>query len=152
MNSSFSTNQPGAIHPILPFVLVQNWLRGKELNKFCPPNSSDDPCFLSSVFYPSSMHFIYLFIYLYFIFNNLAGVANDEEGCCCFCCCFAFGRRQTLVQTHVLRTGPAVLTFGLEIRKELGQKPHRGSANQTKGKSYVWSGNQKKLGKISHVA
>ena len=49
----------GWIHPffksswcnsyILQIVLVQNRLRGKELDKFCPPSSSDDLC-LSSVF------------------------------------------------------------------------------------------------------
>ena len=42
MNSSFSPNHPGAIRPILQFVLVQNSCLGKELNKCCPPNSSDD--------------------------------------------------------------------------------------------------------------
>ena len=34
------------IHPFLQIVLVQNSQRGKELNKFCPPNSSDDLCLL----------------------------------------------------------------------------------------------------------
>ena len=44
MKSSFSSNHPGAIHPILQIVLVQNCQGGKELNKFCPPNSSNDCC------------------------------------------------------------------------------------------------------------
>ena len=37
MNSSFSLNHPGAIHPILQIVVMQNNQRGKELNPFCPP-------------------------------------------------------------------------------------------------------------------
>ena len=41
-NLSFSFNLPGAIHPILQIVLVQNSLRDKEFNKFYPPISSDD--------------------------------------------------------------------------------------------------------------
>ena len=32
--------------PLLHIALVQNSLRRKELNKFCPPNSSDDPLLL----------------------------------------------------------------------------------------------------------
>ena len=59
MNSSFSPYHPGAInffpcHPgaidhFLNIFLVQNSLRGKELNKFCPPNSNDDLCLLLCV-------------------------------------------------------------------------------------------------------
>ena len=44
LNSSCSSNQPGAIHPILQIVLVQNCWRSKELNTSCPPKSSDDFC------------------------------------------------------------------------------------------------------------
>ena len=40
--STFSLNHPGAIHPILQIVLLQNSERGKEFNKFCPLNKSDD--------------------------------------------------------------------------------------------------------------
>ena len=36
MNSSFPSIHPGAIHPILQIVLMQNSLRGEELNQFCP--------------------------------------------------------------------------------------------------------------------
>ena len=64
MNSSFSPYHPGAInffpcHPgaidhFLNIFLVQNSLRGKELNKFCPPNSNDDLCLLFCI-NPSSM-------------------------------------------------------------------------------------------------
>ena len=55
MKSSFSSNHPGAIHPIFQFILVQNSWRGKELNTFCPPNSSDDLCLFLLFFYPSSI-------------------------------------------------------------------------------------------------
>ena len=34
----------GWIHPFLQMVLLQSSYRGKELNKFCPPDSSDDVC------------------------------------------------------------------------------------------------------------
>ena len=54
MNSSFSSYHPGAINPFLPVILVQNRQRGKELNKFCPPNSSDD-LYLFFCINPSSM-------------------------------------------------------------------------------------------------
>ena len=40
--STFSLNHPGAIYPILQIVLLQNSQRGKEFNKFCPLNKSDD--------------------------------------------------------------------------------------------------------------
>ena len=53
MTWSFSLNHPGAIHPILQIVLVQNGQRSKEFNNFCPPNSSDDLC-LFFCLYPSS--------------------------------------------------------------------------------------------------
>ena len=42
------------IHPILQIVLVQNSLRGKELNKFFPPNGRDDLCLFVCI-YPSSL-------------------------------------------------------------------------------------------------
>ena len=42
MNSSFSSNLHSVVHPVFSIILVQNSQRGKELNKFCPPNSSDD--------------------------------------------------------------------------------------------------------------
>ena len=50
----FFPNHPGAIHPILQIVLLQNSQRGKKFNNLCPPNNSDDLCLL---FYinPSSM-------------------------------------------------------------------------------------------------
>ena len=54
MNSSFSSNHPGAIHPILQFALVQNSKRGKELNKLRSPNSCNDLCLFFCI-YPSSM-------------------------------------------------------------------------------------------------
>ena len=40
-NSSFSSNHPVAV---LKIVLMQNSQLGKEFNKFCPSNSSDDLC------------------------------------------------------------------------------------------------------------
>ena len=43
MNSSVSSYHPGAKHPFLYTILVQNSLRGKDLNKFCPPDSSLQP-------------------------------------------------------------------------------------------------------------
>ena len=48
----------GCFHPILQKRYRQNSLCGKELNQFCPQNSSDDLCLLFSVFclYPSSMN------------------------------------------------------------------------------------------------
>ena len=53
-NSSYSSYWKGAIYPILQIVLMHNSLRSKEINWFCPPNSSDDFC-LFFCFYPSSM-------------------------------------------------------------------------------------------------
>ena len=53
-NSSFSSNHPGAVHPILQIFLLQNSLRSMELMKYCPPNSSDDLCLFFCI-YPSSM-------------------------------------------------------------------------------------------------
>ena len=53
INSFFSSNRTSAVHPI-PNVLVKNSLCGKEYNKFCPPNSSDDFCLFFCI-YPSSM-------------------------------------------------------------------------------------------------
>ena len=53
--SSFSSNHPGAFRPIILIVMVQHSFRGKEWNKFFPPNSSYDLC-LFFCLYPSSMH------------------------------------------------------------------------------------------------
>ena len=53
MNSFFYSNNPGAIHPILQFFLVQNCLCGKELNKFCPLNTSGDICLFFCIYPPS---------------------------------------------------------------------------------------------------
>ena len=39
--SSYSSYQPGSVHPILQIVLVQNSQPSKELNQFCPPSNSD---------------------------------------------------------------------------------------------------------------
>ena len=49
MKSSFASYLPGTIHPFLHIILVQNSSRGKKLNKFCSPNSSDDLCLLFGV-------------------------------------------------------------------------------------------------------
>ena len=54
MNSSFFSYHPGAIHPFLYIILVQNSQRGKELNLFRPPNSSDD--LLPSLLYKSLLY------------------------------------------------------------------------------------------------
>ena len=54
MNCSRTIWRLGWIHPFLHIIQVQNSLRGKELNQFCPQNSSDDLCLLFSL-YPSSM-------------------------------------------------------------------------------------------------
>ena len=54
LNSSFSSSYPGTIHHILRPTVVQNSQRGKELNKFCPPISSDDLCLFFCI-YPSSI-------------------------------------------------------------------------------------------------
>ena len=54
MNSSFSSNHPGANHPILDIVLLQKELSYcKESDKFSPTNNSDDLC-LFFCLYPSS--------------------------------------------------------------------------------------------------
>ena len=45
-NSSFSSYHPGQIHPFLFIILVQTASTVKELDKFCPSNSSDDLCLL----------------------------------------------------------------------------------------------------------
>ena len=86
MNSSFSSNQPGAIHTILH--IVQNSQRGKELNKFCPPNSSDDlgPFFCicpSSMILVKQLHFTIgqgrlrnKFVYCY---SNLTKYNNSQK-------------------------------------------------------------------------
>ena len=44
MNSSLSSNRPGAIHHILQFILVENSQRGNKFNKFCSPNGTVDLC------------------------------------------------------------------------------------------------------------
>ena len=54
MNSSYSSFCPHVIHPILKIILVQNSQRGKEMNRFCPPNSCVDLCLLFCL-YPSSV-------------------------------------------------------------------------------------------------
>ena len=43
------------LHAMLLIVLVQSSQRGKELNQFCPPSSSDDLCLLFCI-YPSYFH------------------------------------------------------------------------------------------------
>ena len=53
-NSTYSSNRPGAVHPIIQIFLVQNSQHGKELNQFCPPSSSDDLCIFFYL-YPFSM-------------------------------------------------------------------------------------------------
>ena len=51
MNSLISSNHPGAIHPILQIVLVQNSWRSKELNTICPPPQTEATTFaISSIF------------------------------------------------------------------------------------------------------
>ena len=45
-SSSFSSYHPCAVHLFLHIILVQNSQCGKELNKFCPPNNSNDLCLL----------------------------------------------------------------------------------------------------------
>ena len=49
-----SSYHSDAINPFLHIILVQNRQRGKEMNKFCPPNSSDDLCLLLCI-NPSSL-------------------------------------------------------------------------------------------------
>ena len=58
MNLSFSSNHPGAIHPILQIVLGQNRKCGKELNTVCPLNSSDNIC-LSFLLYLSFLYVLH---------------------------------------------------------------------------------------------
>ena len=53
----FCWNYPGANHPFLQIVQVKSSYRGKELNKFCPPNGSDDLCFFFFI-HPLSMLFL----------------------------------------------------------------------------------------------
>ena len=50
MNSSYYSYRPGAIHPILQIVLVQNGYLSKELNQFCPPSIAAASFAFSSVF------------------------------------------------------------------------------------------------------
>ena len=45
-NSSYSSYPPVTIHSVLQLVLVQNILRSKEFNQFCPPSSSNELCLL----------------------------------------------------------------------------------------------------------
>ena len=52
--SSFSSYHPGAIKSFSSYHPVHNSLRGKELNNFCPLNSSDDLCLLFCI-NPSSV-------------------------------------------------------------------------------------------------
>ena len=58
MNSSFSSNHPGTIHTIRQIVLVQNSQCGKELNQFCPPNSSDVLCLFFCISPSSTGYYI----------------------------------------------------------------------------------------------
>ena len=104
-NSSFSSNHPGAFHPILQIVLMQfilffksssytlhNRQRSKELNKLCPPNSSDNCClcfFLSLFFFygcnyysvadQGSGHQGLVFLLLYFDGNHWVICRPCEE-------------------------------------------------------------------------
>ena len=61
MNSSFSSNHPGAIHPS-KYSSAKQLQRGKELNKFRPPNISDDllPFLLSLSFFYSMFGKLYI--------------------------------------------------------------------------------------------
>ena len=54
MNCTRTIWRKGWIHPFLQIIVVQNSPRGKELNPFYPPNSSDDLCILFCR-YPSSL-------------------------------------------------------------------------------------------------
>ena len=75
-NCTRMNRKKGLIHPILQIVLLQkNSWPVKELNKFYPPNSSDDLCLLFCI-YPSSMQQIK-------IFKKLV-----EHIKCCFICLF----------------------------------------------------------------
>ena len=58
MNLSFSSDNHGAIHTSLQFILVQNSWYFKELNTFCHPSSSDDLCLIFCID-PSSMTYLY---------------------------------------------------------------------------------------------
>ena len=50
MISSYSSHFPGAIHPIILIVLVQNCWRDKKLNQFCPPKQQLMTFAFSSIF------------------------------------------------------------------------------------------------------
>ena len=56
MNCTRIILREGRIHPILQIVRVKNSQRGKELNQFCPPNSSNSLCLLFCI-NPSSMDY-----------------------------------------------------------------------------------------------
>ena len=67
MALSFSSNHPGANHPILQIVLVQNSQRGKKMNKLCSRNSSDDLCFFFCIYISSygSSELLGFYLYMY---------------------------------------------------------------------------------------
>ena len=70
MKAHFSSYHPGAIHPFLLIILVQNNQQGKELNSFCPPNSSDNLC-LFFCLNPSSTVYTLLTVYCTVCFRGL---------------------------------------------------------------------------------
>ena len=64
--------------------MVQNSKRGKELNQFCPPKSSDDLC-LSICLYSSSMKccIIYSMCMLHVLYTTYIGLTNEAKGILC---------------------------------------------------------------------
>ena len=56
LNSSFSFKSSWSNSPVRQTVPVQKSWRGKEFNKFCAPNRSDDLCLIFCL-YPSSMKY-----------------------------------------------------------------------------------------------
>ena len=56
IHSSSSFYHPGAIHSFLHTIWVQISQCGKKLNKFCPPNSSDDLCLILCINSSSMVH------------------------------------------------------------------------------------------------
>ena len=103
INSSFSSNHPGAIHPILQFVLVQNSLRRKDINKFWHPSSSKDLCLffciysssmLASILLPAHIYIIHYTVYSIHLLLGIDGKLwwqLQQGGMKCYFCAFILG-------------------------------------------------------------
>ena len=79
MNCARMIWRKGWIHPFLQITLVQNTQRGKGLNQFFPPNSSDDRCLF---FYMLSLYTVCKWLLVATNTRPLLLLAWCCTGCC----------------------------------------------------------------------